>query len=171
MWKQFIPKQTVILALLALSALPPLSAHGQDFGRLGVALKTGENAGPLGIQAAWNFTRHLQVCASVGGLPDPFESFGQARTDSYALQGKVFLDHLYFASAYVRKVSLLEEIVDQQPNRSTRAENGASFHVGYEFGHRRGFYFATSAGYLLLVGGGGKELKPGVNNDATNSNR
>jgi hypothetical protein len=140
-----------------------------DFGRIGLALKSGAAAGAMGIQIAWNFTPHLQLCAGGGGTSDFFSLFDRnrtgnsfSRTDSYFMMGKVYLDHVFFESGYALKVVQAETIVSERVRRAFRFQSAIPMHVGYEFGHRRGFYFATSAGYFLGVGGRAGFSLPGA---------
>lgn len=146
----------VLAALLLLAA----GASAQEFNRFGISLKSGEGAGPMGIQLAWNFTRHLQACVGGGGTADLLTFLDRSRTDSYFAMGKVYLDHLYFESGYSYKVTRAENVSGEQVRQAERREDGVPFYVGYEFGHRRGFYFSTAAGYLYIKGGGGVAVTP-----------
>lgn len=153
------------LAALALS-LAVVCARGQEYGRFGLAVKSGEAAGPMGIQLAWNLSPHLQLCAGGGGVADLLIYVNRSRTDSYFLTGKAYLKHLYVQTGYSLKVTKSEYLDPEQKERgvlkASRAEHGIPLHIGYEFGHRRGFYFSTSAGILIVPDGGGKRVGPFV---------
>ncbi|HKP96928.1 MAG TPA: hypothetical protein VJ385_14340 [Fibrobacteria bacterium] len=151
--------RTALLALLLSAAGSP--ARAQDYyGRMGVALKSGAAAGPMGIQLAWNFSPHWQICAGGGGTSDvltlldrdrPGNSF--SRTDSYFTMGKYYLDHVFFETGYALKVAKSESVQSERARVASRVQHAVPMHIGYEFGHRRGFYFASSVGYFLGVGG------------------
>jgi hypothetical protein len=145
------------------------SQEAPDFGRIGVALKSGAAAGAMGIQLAWNFSPHIQLCAGGGGTSDFFSLFDRnrtgnsfSRTDSYFMMGKYYLKHVFFESGYALKVVQSENIVSESVHRKFRFQSAIPMHVGYEFGHRRGFYFATSAGYFLGIGGRAGFSLPGA---------
>ncbi len=151
-----------IVFLFILSACA-VAEESREFGRFGLALKTGEAAGAMGIQVAWNFTRHAQICGGVGGVADldPFLSGNRGRTDSYFLLAKGYRDHLYVATGYSLKNSRIEKAVTGSLYTATRPEHGIPFHIGYEFGHRSGFFYATSIGYLYVFGGGHRDVAAG----------
>jgi hypothetical protein len=134
----------------------------QEYARFGLSLKSGEGAGPMGIQLAWNFNRHLQACIGGGGTAEVLSWLDRSRTDSYFLMGKYYLDHLYFETGYSVKTTRAENVFAEKVRLATRTEQGVPFYVGYEFGHRRGFYFSTAAGYLYVFGGGGKVVSPQI---------
>jgi hypothetical protein len=144
-------------------ATPPV-AESREYGRFGLSLKSGEAAGAMGIQFAWNFNCHVQVCAGAGGVADldPFLTGDRGRTDSYFLLGKAYWDHAYLATGYSLKVSRFEKTLSGEVLTASRAENGIPLHVGYEFGHRSGFYFSTSIGYLYVLGGGQRDVAQGT---------
>ncbi|MDB5105978.1 MAG: hypothetical protein JWP91_3667 [Fibrobacteres bacterium] len=151
----------VLLAAALLSGRP-VPAQDQDFGRFGLGLKTGAAAGPMGIQLAWNPSRHLQLCAGGGGTSELLAILDRSRTDSYFLMGKYYFDHLYLETGYARKTTKAEQIQSEKVRLASRTEQAIPVHVGYEFGHRRGFYFATSAGYFYVLGGGGVTVSPRI---------
>ena len=135
----------------------------RKMGRFGLSLKSGEAGGAFGIQVAWNFNRHLQFCSGTGGISDwnTYLFSDRTRTDSYYLMGKMYLDHLYFATGYSLKVSRVELSDPISVSTYSRSEHGIPIHVGYEFGHRNGFFFSTSVGYLALFGGGNRNVVTG----------
>lgn len=139
-----------------------LAPRAQEFGRFGLSLKSGEGAGAMGIQLAWNYDRHFQLCAGGGGTAEILAWEDHSRTDSYFIMGKTYLDHLYFESGYALKVTKAENVLGDKVRRVSRAEHGIPFYLGYEFGHRRGFYFSTAAGWLWVAGGGGKVVSPDI---------
>jgi len=161
MWKAIskaIPEG--LLAALLLGAASAASA--QEFGRFGLALKSGEGAGPMGIQLAWNFSPHLQACIGGGGTAELLVWEDRSRTDSYFVMGKYYLKHLYFESGYSLKVTKAENVLGEEARTARRAEHGIPVYLGYEFGNRRGFYFSTAAGFLYVVGGGGRTVTPQI---------
>jgi hypothetical protein len=135
----------------------------REFGHFGLALKSGEAAGVMGIQVAWNFTRRLQFCAGAGGMTDVdyLVTGKRGRTDSYYLLSKVYLDHLYLTTGYSLKVSKIERTLGDAIATNTKEEQGIPLSLGYEFGHRQGFYFSTSAGYLLVISEGNRDVGAG----------
>jgi hypothetical protein len=153
------------------------AAHTWDgeFGRFGLAVKTGEAAGPMGIQLAWNPSPRFQLCAGGGGVADLLVYVNRSRTDSYFVMAKAYRKHLYIQTGYSLKVTKTEYLDESggEPRilRDSRAEHGIPMHVGYEFGHRRGFYFSTSAGYIFVPGGGGKTVGPEVEGEPGASSR
>jgi predicted porin len=159
-----------LLALMLLAAAPfftlgPFSAsavHAQEYGRFGLGLKTGAAAGPMGIQLAWNYNRHLQLCAGGGGTSELLAVLDRSRTDSYFLMGKYYLDHLYFETGYARKTTKAEQVQSEKARMTFRTEHAIPMHIGYEFGHRRGFYFSTTAGYFYVIGEGGVLVSPRI---------
>lgn len=156
------PGLTVILLLAAAAC-----ARGQEFGRFGLALKSGAAAGPMGIQLAWNLSPHYQLCAGGGGTSDILYLFNRGRTassfkrtDSYFFLGKYYLEHVFFETGYALKVTQSETLEAERVHRSSLIRHAIPMHVGYEFGHRRGFYFASSVGYFYVVGEKGVEVQP-----------
>lgn len=149
-----------LLLILALS-LAANAARAQEFGRFGLSLKMGECAGAFGIHAAYNLDRHWQLAAGVGGtgLPMFLAQFGDARTDSYFLLGRAYLKHLYFSTGYSLKRSRVTMGIDGIVYDESAIAHGIPFHLGYEFGRRRGFFFATSIGFLYVFKGGGETVK------------
>lgn len=139
-------------------------SKARDFGRFGLALKSGEAAGILGIQLAWNFSWQAQLCLGTGGVTDlNFYLLGdRGRTDSYYLLGKVFWDHVYLATGYSLKISKVERTFGLVVHTASKSEQGIPLHLGYEFGHRSGFFFATSVGYLFIFGGGNRDVAAGT---------
>jgi hypothetical protein len=165
-----------LLAILLLAAAPFSAAYasaGDDrpFGRFGLALKTGAAAGPMGVQLAWNINRHIQLCAGGGGTADYLSLLDRSRTDSYFAMGKYYLDHLYFETGYARKTTKAEFINGDDAQSTYRTEQAVPVHVGYEFGHRQGFYFSTSAGYFYVIGDGGVIVSPRNDADGSSSAR
>lgn len=150
---------TLAAALLlgAASALP-----AQDFNRFGLSVKSGEGAGPMGVQLAWNFSPHLQACIGGGGTAELLVWEDRSRTDSYFAMGKYYLKHLYFETGYSLKVTKAENVLAEKARTARRAEHGIPAYVGYEFGHRSGFYFSTAAGFLYVIGGGGRMVSPQI---------
>ena len=138
----------------------------RPYGRFGLGLKSGEAAGAMGIQVAWNFNRHLQACAGAGGMTDLDVALAflkdRSRTDSYYLLGKVYWDHLYLSTGYSLKVSKIEEAMSGGVFTANKSEQGIPFHLGYEFGHRQGFFYSTSVGYLYVFGGGNRDVAKGT---------
>lgn len=154
-------------AVIALAfSLVAACASAQEYGRFGLAVKSGEAAGPMGIQLAWNLSPRLQACVGGGGVADLLIYVNRSRTDSYFLMGKVYLKHLYAQTGYSLKVTKSEYLDPERKDRgvlkASRAEHGIPLHIGYEFGHRRGFYFSTSAGILFVPDGGGRQVGPFV---------
>lgn len=149
------------LAALLLLALA-LAAPAQEFNRFGLSLKSGEGAGPMGVQLSWNFSKRLQACVGGGGTAELLVWEDRSRTDSYFAMGKYYLKHLYFETGYSLKVTKAENVLAEQARTARRAEHGIPFYIGYEFGHRRGFYFSTAAGYLYVIGGGGRMVTPQI---------
>jgi hypothetical protein len=139
---------------------PPVQ---REFGHFGLALKSGEAAGVMGIQVAWNFNRHLQLCAGAGGITDiDYLITGKrGRTDSYYLLGKVYWKHLYLTTGYSLKASKIERTQGDDIITNRKQEQGIPLSLGYEFGHRKGFYFSTSAGYLLVLTEGNRDVGTG----------
>jgi hypothetical protein len=116
-------------------------------------------AGPMGVQLSWNITRHLQFCAGGGGTSDLLAALDRSRTDSYFLMGKYYLDHVFLETGYALKSTKAENVEVEMAGAEravsvSRTEQAIPIHLGYEFGHRRGFYFATSVGYFYVIGGG-----------------
>jgi hypothetical protein len=144
------PAVRLAVALIAAAC----SAWAQEYGRFGLAIKSGAAAGPMGIQLAWNLSRSVQLCAGGGGTSDPFAIHDRHRTDSYFMMGKYYLDHIFFETGYAVKVIRSEAIQAEKVDQHSRMQPAIPMHVGYEFGHRRGFYFATSVGYFYAIGGG-----------------
>ena len=149
---------------LVASREPTSVATPREFGRFGLALKAGEAAGAMGIQVTWNFTHHAQICGGVGGVADldPFLSGNRGRTDSYFLLAKGYWDHVYVATGYSLKKSRIEKVVTGSLYTANRSEQGIPFHIGYEFGHRSGFFYATSVGYHYVIGGGNRDVAAGT---------
>lgn len=147
--------------LLLLALISPARAQA-EYGRFGLALKTGAAAGPMGIQLSWNFSPHLQICAGGGGTSELLAVLDRSRTDSYFLMGKYYLKHVFFETGYSRKTTKAENVESEQVRKTFRTEQGIPLHIGYEFGHRRGFFFATSAGYYHVIGGGGVVVSPRI---------
>ena len=152
-------------ALLTSSAL----AQDRNYNRFGLSLKSGEGAGPMGIQLAWNANRHFQVCAGGGGTAELLAWQDHSRTDSYFLMAKYYFDHLYLETGYAYKRTHAENVVSEKVRSVTRGEQGIPMYIGYEFGHRSGFYFSTAAGYLYVAGGGGVVVSPKIDADAGTS--
>lgn len=150
-------RRLIPLLALAFAAAAP----AQEFGRYGLSLKMGECAGAFGIHAAYNIDRHYQVAAGVGGtgLPLFLAQFGDARTDSYFLLGRAYLKHLYFSTGYSVKRSRVTMGIDGTVFEETATAHGIPFHLGYEFGRRRGFFFSTSVGFLYVFKNAGKTVK------------
>ncbi|MDB5051062.1 MAG: hypothetical protein JWO30_4133 [Fibrobacteres bacterium] len=151
--------RALLPALLLLAAAP---SGAQEYGRMGLALKSGAAAGPMGIQLAWNFSPHIQICAGGGGTSDLLAVLDRSRTDSYFLMGKYYLQHLFFETGYALKTTKAENVVMEKSRLVSRTEQAIPMHIGYEFGHRRGFYFATSVGYFYVIGGGGAVVSPRI---------
>lgn len=137
----------------------------REYGRFGLAVKSGAAAGPMGIQLAYNFSRHLQLCAGGGGTSEYLSLLDRSRTDSYFIMGKYYFDHLYFESGYARKTTKAESIQGEVADRTYRTEQAIPLHIGYEFGHRMGFYFSTTAGYFHVIGDGGVTVSPRTDSD------
>ena len=132
----------------------------REYGRFGLAVKSGAAAGPMGIQLAYNFSRSLQLCAGGGGTSEFLSLLDRSRTDSYFIMGKYYLDHLYFETGYARKTTRAESIQGEEADRSYITEQAMPVHIGYECGPRLGFYFSTTAGYFHVIGGGGVLVSP-----------
>lgn len=149
------------LVLLLSLVLAATAARAQDFGRYGLSLKMGECAGAFGIHAAYNLDRHWQLAAGVGGtgLPLFLAQFGDARTDSYFVLGRAYLKHLYFSTGYSVKRSRVTMGIDGAVFEESATAHGIPFHLGYEFGRRRGFFFSTSVGFLYVFKNAGKTVK------------
>jgi hypothetical protein len=161
--------ESILPGAAALEAEAPDSTSvppPRPFGHFGLSLKSGEAAGVMGIQVAWNFDRHLQVNAGAGGMTDLDVDLlflkDRSRTDSYYLLGKVYWDHLYLSTGYSLKVSQIEMAMDGGVFTASKSEQGIPFHLGYEFGHRMGFYYSTSVGYLYVIGGGNRDVAKGT---------
>lgn len=150
-----------LMAFLLLAAAPSPRAQS-DFGRVGLALKSGAAAGPMGIQLSWNFSPHLQASIGGGGTSELLAVLDRSRTDSYFLLGKYYLKHLYLETGYSLKTTKAENVVSEQVRMASRTEQGIPIHLGYEFGHRRGFFFATAMGYHYVIGGGGVVVSPRI---------
>ena len=149
-----------ILAAFTAGAEPPA--------RFGIGIKCGEAAGGFGSQFSYNFDRHWQADLGAGGT-SPFSwstSSINLRTDSYFALGRYYFDHLYLSTGYSLKVTRAEMIRAGAAHVSTHAVSGIPIHVGYEFGDRRGFFFAASAGALWVPAGGGKTVSVTVNGDS-----
>jgi hypothetical protein len=136
--------------------------QAQEYGRFGLGLKTGAAAGPMGVQLAWNFSPHIQAACGGGGTSDLLAALDRSRTDSYFLLGKYYLQHVFFESGYAVKTTKAENVQSEKVRSVSRTEQAIPLHVGYEFGHRRGFYFATSVGYFFVIGGGGVVVSPRI---------
>jgi hypothetical protein len=154
-------------AFAAVLLLAAASGRAQEYGRFGLALKSGAAAGPMGIQLALNLSPHYQLCAGGGCTSDILYLFDRGRTgtsfkrtDSYFFMGKYYLEHVFFEMGYGLKVTKSENIQSDQVRRSSLIRHAIPMHVGYEFGHRRGFYFASSIGYFYVVGEKGVEVQP-----------
>lgn len=156
-----------IAAALMLTALLAGRANAQEreYGRFGLAVKSGAAAGPMGIQLAYNFSRHLQICAGGGGTTDLLSIIDRSRTDSYFVTGKYYLDHVFFETGYARKTTKAEQLQGEAAELAYRTEQAIPLHIGYEFGHRLGFYFATTAGYFYVIGDGGVVVTPRIGAD------
>ena len=141
-------------------AQEPQESQEREYGRFGLAVKSGAAAGPMGIQLAWNLSRHFQLCAGGGGTTELLSILDRSRTDSYFVLGKYYLDHLFFESGFARKTTKAELIQGEEAHLAYRTEQAIPFQIGYEFGHRMGFYFSTTAGYFYVLGGGGKRAIP-----------
>lgn len=137
----------------------------REYGRFGLAVKTGAAAGPMGIQLAYNFSRRLQLCAGGGGTSEFLSLLDRSRTDSYFIMGKYYFKHVFFESGYARKTTRAESIEGENAERRYITEQAIPLHVGYEFGHRLGFYFSTTAGYFHVIGDGGVLVSPRSNPD------
>lgn len=135
----------------------------REVGRLGLAVKSGEGSGGFGAQAAYNFDSHWQALVGVGGASIPYIlEYGNARTDSYFLMGKYFFRHLYLATGYSHKRSRADRAILGRVYRDAASAHGLPLHVGYEFGHRRGFFFSTSVGLLYVFRGADREVRAGT---------
>ena len=137
----------------------------REYGRFGLAVKSGAAAGPMGIQLAYNFSRHLQLCAGGGGTSEFLSLLDRSRTDSYFIMGKYYFEHVYFETGYARKTTRAESIDGEKADRRYITEQAIPLHIGYEFGHRLGFYFSTTAGYFHVIGDGGVLVSPRSNPD------
>ncbi len=166
MWKAIVQQRNAGAGRWAktLAALLAVASAGaaQEYNRFGISLKSGEGAGPMGIQLAWNFNRHAQACIGGGGTAELISFLDRSRTDSYFAMGKLYLDHLYFESGYSLKTTRAENVFEEKVRLAKRTEQGIPAYIGYEFGHRRGFYFSTAAGYLYVFGGGGVAVTPQI---------
>jgi hypothetical protein len=149
-------KGLTLAALLVATA----GAQEREYGRFGLAIKSGAAAGPMGIQLAYNFSRHLQICIGGGGTTDLLSIIDRSRTDSYFAMGKYFFDHVFFETGYARKTTKAEYLQGESAESTYRTEQAIPLHIGYEFGHRLGFYFAATAGYFYVLGKGGVEVSP-----------
>jgi hypothetical protein len=150
-----------LMACMLLVAAPSLRAQS-DFGSVGLALKSGAAAGPMGIQLSWNFSPHLQASIGGGGTSELLAVLDRSRTDSYFLLAKYYLKHLYLETGYSLKTTKAENVESEKVRMASRTEQGIPVHVGYEFGHRRGFFFATAVGYHHVIGGGGVVVSPRI---------
>lgn len=158
------PLRILAPALAAILLEPsPGACAARDFGPYGLAIKMGEGAGPFGAQVAYNLNPSWQVLAGVGGASIPYLlDIGHARTDSYFLMGKFFLHHAYFSAGYSFKRTRVERSVGDKVYSASGREQGIPFHLGYEFGRRKGFFFSTSFGFLYVPGFGDRELRAGT---------
>jgi hypothetical protein len=149
--------------IIALASESEPASLPREFGRFGLALKSGEAAGTLGIQLSWNFSWHAQICAGTGGVADlNFYLIGdRGRTDSYYVLGKAYWKHLYLTTGYSLKISKVERTLATKVITAAQSEQGIPLHLGYEFGRRSGFFFATSVGYLYIFGGGNRDVATG----------
>jgi predicted porin len=159
-----LPGLLLALAVSA-SAATAATSEEREYGRFGLAVKSGAAAGPMGIQLAYNFSRHLQICAGGGGTSEFLSLLDRSRTDSYFFMGKYYLDHLYFETGYARKTTKAESIQGEEADRTYMTEQAIPLHIGYEFGHRLGFYFSATAGYFHVIGDGGVLVSPRRNPD------
>ncbi|MEO6097580.1 MAG: hypothetical protein ABIW76_18770 [Fibrobacteria bacterium] len=151
--------------MLAALLVSDASAQERQYGRFGLAVKSGAAAGPMGIQLAYNFSRHLQICAGGGGTTDLLSIIDRSRTDSYFVMGKYYFDHVFFETGYARKTTKAEQLQGEAAELAYRTEQAIPLHIGYEFGHRLGFYFATTAGYFYVLGEGGVGVTPRIGTD------
>jgi hypothetical protein len=151
------------VAGILLGAALLTAPSAQEFGRLGLAVKSGESSGGFGAQFAYNFDPHWQAVVGVGGASIPYIlEFGNARTDSHFLMGKYFFRHLFLASGYSHKRSRADRAIGGRVYRDAASAHGLPFHVGYEFGNRKGFFFSTSVGLLYVFQGGDREVRAGA---------
>ncbi|MEO7776597.1 MAG: hypothetical protein ABIY63_03640 [Fibrobacteria bacterium] len=159
----------IMMLMIMLMIAMPVPLRAQEYGRFGLGLKTGAAAGPMGVQIAWNFSPHFQVSGGGGGTSDLLAVLDRSRTDSYFLLGKYYLQHVFFEGGYALKTTKAENVQSEKVRSVSRTEQAIPMHVGYEFGHRRGFYFATSIGYFLVIGGGGVVVSPRIDASAGKS--
>ncbi len=153
---------TATLLLALFSALPgSASAQDKDFARFGLALKTGAAAGPIGLQAAWNYNRHFQICGGVGGARDFIIYHTPGRTDAYFLMAKAYWNHVFVESGYSLNITSVVDLNSPDSLHDVRAAQGLPWHLGYEFGNRRGFFFATSVGYQFEISGANRLVGAG----------
>jgi hypothetical protein len=154
----------ILLAAFLVSA--PLAADPQTVGMgipshgdLGLSLKAGESGGGFGTQLSYNFDAHWQAAVGVGGAGIPYLiEFGSTRTDSYYLMGKYYLRHLYFATGYCLKRTRVVVSSGGEIHTGAASAHGIPLHLGYEFGNRKGFYFAASAGLLYVFRNGDRKV-------------
>jgi hypothetical protein len=155
-----------VLAVLAAGL-----AGAQAPAKWGLGVKMGEGAGGFGLQFQHNFSKHWQAAAGAGGI-SPFSwsstSFN-ARTDSYFLHGKYYLGGWYFASGYSLKITKVQVESGGVFANASHTAHGIPFHAGYDFGNRRGFYFAASLGALWVPAGGGGQVEAKVADGASTS--
>ncbi|HLP41292.1 MAG TPA: hypothetical protein VK465_07275 [Fibrobacteria bacterium] len=151
----------VLVLVLSLPVGTPLAAGFEDIGKVGLAIKAGECAGPMGAQASWNLSGHWQLATGVGGA-NPLASVlerARFRTDSYYALGKYYFEHLYLAAGYTYWISKARVESGGRFEEDEKSEHGLPIHLGYEFGKRKGFFFSTSIGYVFVPWGGGRTLE------------
>lgn len=135
------------------------SPRSAGIGDLGLSLKAGESGGGFGTQLAYNLNPSWQAALGVGGASIPyFIEFGNTRTDSYYLMGKYYLHHLYFATGYSLKHTRVVVASGGDVHRGSASAHGIPLHIGYEFGSRSGFFFATSIGMLYVFRNGEEQV-------------
>ena len=170
----------LILALVALlcAGRPSYSAESQSptgsevgiYGRFGIGIKSGECAGALGAQLSLNITSHWQASLGVGGV-NLFAKNNSVdtHTNGYFALGRYYLEHLYFATGYVLKITRAELDIDGTNHKASASVGGIPLFVGYEFGDRLGFFVAGSAGLIWVPDGGGQRVQAGVEGNAVST--
>lgn len=147
-------------ALMAIIALATAS-HAGSINRIGLGIKAGESTGLAGMQVSYNVTRDVQINGGYGALGMTMND-DDYKSQSYFVAAKYYLGGWYASTGYTRKTASLELTADGKKYSNSVTENGIPLHLGYEFGGRSGFYTTLSAGYLHILGDGGRKFSAGT---------
>ncbi len=153
--------KTILAWVLAASVTAP-GAWGLE--RLGLSLKSGEAAGIIGSQLAFNIDESLQIDIGTGIQYDgnTLSQLQRDLTTSRFVLAKYYHRHMYIAAGYAYKSTSSDLVLDSGTTFSaSRGEHGIPVFLGYESGSRSGFHVFASIGYFLVPGGGGRVFKVG----------